>query len=991
MPEIYLRDRLWNVEGETPLDGGRVFFRLRDRWNGEISEALCPPEKFERVSSSDAEFERRLLSPFALWSLRHQALRFAATETLPLAAIHAGRILPEAYQFVPAARLLDAPRPSLLIADEVGLGKTIEAGICLTELIARGRARRILLVVPPGLIPQWQDEMREKFGLAFHLIENAAALDRAQTALAEGLKPWHFLDRVITSVDYLKRREVLAGALEKPWDVIVVDEAHALAESGTPRNPYSTQRTRLGRRLRDATTTLLLLTATPHNGHRHSFRSLLELVAPTDATFAGDREVVRRRVARSMVRRLKSQIHRTDPATGLPKPSFQAREPVRALGVVTLPSQDREVFRLVSSYCSKVASAAADTDEADLVSFAMQIVKKRMLSSRAALTSTVKGRLEALTSRGEADDPPSRAELRELQTDLALGETEQERIADRVIRASVPRDARRRNDEKKKLKAILVLLEEAAPLPDAKFAALAEDLRASVLPLPGEKAIVFTEYVDTLAALRAHLESQPDFAGSLVTLTGGLGTRPRLAALARFDESGCRFLLATDAASEGLNLQRQCCRLYHLELPWNPIRLEQRNGRIDRHGQARPPKISYLYYPQSPEDRMLDRLVRRIVQMQDDKVSTPDILGLLSGDRIDRVLAEVDVEDDDSVTGQRAESLFRVFDEERATFVREMSPLLSASDPHRYAGSIADPWSADPIAADDADFAAFMTSSLGTALTPLEGGDLHALQTPPSLLGGGVLPRYEALTFRRAVAIEHPSSQVEFVHRFHPLARAVFEDAWRRVALSGLEGRSGDRLAVRRHSSARESGPYALFQFLATRHPPDGTLFSIALRTDGTLLDEPFHALAASDRQQPPGEVPWAEVEAVFGPLFAVLSATARATAEIRLAECLAETRNRREEAAVVLREDAARYRADRLGEIDREEREARQAEERIGPGAAQPLLFETRDVSGFKARRAAVETFHTRRLADLDHFVSGETEPPPLHPLGVLFVFPPS
>lgn len=209
--------------------------------------------------------------------------------------------------------------------------------------------------------------MREKFGLSFHPIENASALDRAQTALAEGLKPWHYLDRVITSVDYLKRRDVLAGALERPWDVIVVDEAHALAESGTPRNPYSTQRTRLGRQLRDATTTLLLLTATPHNGHRHSFRSLLELVAPTDATFAGDRDVVHRRIARSMVRRLKSQIHHTSAATGQPVPAFQPREPVRAVEVKDLSAQDREVFRLVSSYCGKVTKAAAGTEREDLV------------------------------------------------------------------------------------------------------------------------------------------------------------------------------------------------------------------------------------------------------------------------------------------------------------------------------------------------------------------------------------------------------------------------------------------------------------------------------------------------------------------------------------------------------------------------------------------------------------------------------------------------
>ena len=147
--------------------------------------------------------------------------------------------------------------------------------------------------------------MHEKFGLDFRGVENSAAFDRAQTDLSEGLQPWVYFDRVITSIEYLKRRDVHAAALAYPWDVIVVDEAHYLAESGTPANPYSTARTRLGPLLREASKTLILLTATPHNGYRHSFRSLIELVAPTDATLHGATEVVQRRVARSMIRRLK--------------------------------------------------------------------------------------------------------------------------------------------------------------------------------------------------------------------------------------------------------------------------------------------------------------------------------------------------------------------------------------------------------------------------------------------------------------------------------------------------------------------------------------------------------------------------------------------------------------------------------------------------------------------------------------------------------------
>lgn len=217
------------------------------------------------------------------------------------AAFVAGRISPEPYQFAPLDRLLGGPRRGLLVADDVGLGKTIEAGICLLELIARGVGQRILIVVPPGLIPQWLDEMYGKFGLEFQPIENSAALDRAQTAVSEGLQPWAYFDRVITSTEYLKRRDVHAAALAHPWDVIVVDEAHYLAESGTPANPYSTARNRLGPKLREHARTLLLLTATPHNGYRHSFRSLLELVEPAEATLHGTIEDVRKRTTEVMV------------------------------------------------------------------------------------------------------------------------------------------------------------------------------------------------------------------------------------------------------------------------------------------------------------------------------------------------------------------------------------------------------------------------------------------------------------------------------------------------------------------------------------------------------------------------------------------------------------------------------------------------------------------------------------------------------------------
>jgi SNF2-related domain len=185
MKHVLLRGSKWLVRNNIVL-GERVVFRLEDPVTGEIIEALCPPDEFEPLAEPAPTLDRRSLTPFSHWRTLHEALRLQTPPEGQYAAFVAGRISPEPYQFAPLARLLGGPRRGLLVADDVGLGKTIEAGICLLELIARGVGQRILIVVPPGLIPQWLDEMWEKFGLEFQPIENSAALDRAQTAVLGG-------------------------------------------------------------------------------------------------------------------------------------------------------------------------------------------------------------------------------------------------------------------------------------------------------------------------------------------------------------------------------------------------------------------------------------------------------------------------------------------------------------------------------------------------------------------------------------------------------------------------------------------------------------------------------------------------------------------------------------------------------------------------------------------------------------------------------------
>lgn len=965
-----VRDELWRIERRTE-SGGTTLFRLRSEETGEGLEVVSPPDEVRIVFWGAPTLDRRALSPFGLWHQRHEILRLAG-ESHAQGALHAGRIRLEPYQLVPARRLLSGPHRSLLIADDVGLGKTIEAGLCILELMGRRVAQRVLLVVPPGLVDQWLEEMERKFGFVFRSIADSASLDAAQTALAEGISPWVFHDRVITSIEYLKRPGVWPAALRRPWDVIVVDEAHYLAESGSPANPYGTQRTRLGRELRKATRALVLLTATPHNGYRHSFRSLLELIEPTDAALVGGEATVRARVARCMVRRLKRQITKSGP-DGSRIPAFVPRAPVEPLQVTCESAEEREVFELVTGYCAKTLAAAADSEQRDLVSFAMQIVKKRMLSTRRALAHTVAARLDALKAADDAPGP-SRKEVRELQGDLPLPEEEAERVVSRVLNSSVPREARRRKVEARQLREVKRALDRLDGRPDPKITRLLGELRSSVLDRTGERAIVFTEYRDSLAALREALEADVGFRGHFVELTGGLTARQRRDRIARFSEPDCLVLLATDAASEGLNLQRYSRRLYHLELPWNPNRLEQRNGRIDRYGQTRTPRIAYLCYADSPEDRVLERLVQRISNMHDDRVSTPDIVGIVEAARLPDRLLSIEVPEDEA---REAQELHRIFDDEYAVFAREVAPLLVTPSGD---STPLDATSADTLLGDDLEFEVAMLGILGSAATARLAPHEYRIDVPVSLQGPGVKERYDSATFRRSVALQEAAEATEFVHRLHPLARTATAMARDALRISSTHGPSlPPFLCVRRLASLTD-GPGAVFSFLDRSNNPDGDLFCVGVLASGEEMDAGpvSEAMEASDR---PGEVPWGECLHAFEAGFRDLQRRALAVAQRRAEDRIADERARREALAEDLRLEVAAFRSDRLRELEVEE-----AAERAGTREQTELFREVR--IDWAARRAAVATQAEARLTQIASWAA-EPEPAQPEPVGVLLVFP--
>jgi ERCC4-related helicase len=967
---VLARDKVWRVQKCTDVTGGRKLYSLLAANDSSAIEILSPPDDVVPIEGEAPNFSKNSLAPFHSWNVAHDILNLGSIPSDSMAALYAGRISPEKYQFAPIKKLLALPRPCLLIADDVGLGKTIEAGLCITELIARGRARRVLLVLPPGIIPQWQEEMREKFGLEFQLIDNAAALERAQTSLAEGIKPWVYFDRIITSTEYLKKQEVYTSAFALRWDVVVVDEAHYLAESGTTFNPYLTNRARLGKRLRDNAEAILLLTATPHNGYKHSFRSLLEVVEPTDATFEGDSNAVRRRVERNVIRRLKKQIWKTGD-DGKRIPAFKLRKPVEAIEIDGLADDESEIFRKVSSYCAKTSKAAHGSDQAEVISFVMQIIKKRMLSSRAALQQTVLRRLEALKSKGELEDAPTRGEIRELQGDLSLPDTDKERITRKVLSA-ISKDEKQRKGEISQLESIKKMLVKVEKKPDPKITKLLAELRNEVFSDKYEKAIIFTEYVDTLNSIKAALELEPEVAGHFVELTGSLSSKQRRDRIAQFERPETKLLLATDAASEGLNLQRTCRRIYHIELPWNPNRMEQRNGRVDRHGQTRTPIIKYLFYPDSPEDNVLHSLVRKIQQIQSDEISTPDILGLVQGLEIETVITNIDsTEEKPGAKDTLLEQLASNAQEFKVNF----APLLTRS----VSSGEDDNLCADKAVDDDLLLEQTMGFLFQESLKPAELPHTFSLRVPRNLRAAGVSDFYPCVSFRRSIAGQYSSRDVEFVHRFHPLFRAAIADSFQKLtagkALTGVNS----RIAVRTSKNCKE--PTIVFTFLVTDSPPSGTVVQVSVSSDKKAkpIISSWTNAASLERV---GEVAWETVEKSFKSSFDLLLSSATELARTQALSLMEDETRRRQELVTILRDDLNNYKTDRLREIDKEEAAAKSR------GAVQLTIFAEKDIYGFKAKRAAVDSYYQQRLSDLESFVQ-KIPVQTAHPLGALLVFP--
>ena len=600
----------------------------------------------------------------------------------PIASPFHGSVRVEDYQLVPLLKALRMPRVSLLVADDVGLGKTIEAGLILTELLLRRRIQRVLVLTPASLRQQWCEELWDKFSLRFEVVDRQGT-DRLRRRLGMDANPWRSFSRIVASYHYLRqpdvREQFLAacrtpdGSPHLPWDLLIVDECHNLMPS-----PFG-EDSELCRTLQLVAPQFehrVFLSATPHNGHTRSFTGLLEMLDPVRFTRTSEMTAaMRNRVEDVVVRRLKREINAG------PEQRFCRRKPPRAL---ELPSDPKET-ELSNAYDAFRAAirhivGSGTTGRRRAGTFAVEVLGKRLLSCPATFAeSWHRARV------GFADKPATERELTAAERALRAETGDDRETQQREATAATVVGAWLKNyadDVETEIERIERALEQLGfdldapsaitaqtPLVDTRFDALTqlieELLRQDGDFRPDERLIVFTEYKTTLDYLARRLRKRfPE--NRILTLFGaggadGMTDVERENVKAEFNDpsSAVRILVATDAASEGLNLHRTARYLLHYDCPWNPSRLEQRNGRLDRYGQGRDVTVHHFVSEADPDLRFLDHVIRKADEIREDLGSLNEIFDrathrrLIRGEDPNAVQAELDA-NIDNARGQAA-------------------------------------------------------------------------------------------------------------------------------------------------------------------------------------------------------------------------------------------------------------------------------------------------------------------------------------------------
>jgi SNF2 family DNA or RNA helicase len=550
---------LLEAEGISELVKGKRF-----TFDSNIDSDIKPidPNQTKLIADNDSGYRKTKL-------FLETQIRNAAVFSEKITIANKAAINPAEYQLTPTLKALQLPRPRLLIADGVGLGKTIEVGIFLSELIKRGKGKRIMVLAPKSILAQFQQELWHRFAIPLVRLDSEG-IARIKSELPSNKNPFEYYDKTIISIDTLKNNAKFRHYIEKSrWDAVVIDECHTVAND-------KSQRGDLAQLITTKCESLILTSATPHNGRKENFANLINMIEPTAIPKSGMYD--KSHVEPYYVRRFKNDI--TDETV---RANFQERKIVRSSA--KLSTAETNFLQYQQELKFNALNALKNGKPKEDFLFSVGIFKAFMSSPKAALES-IQQRIE------KVDATITRNEYTSENLEVL-------------------------NDLKIKLETIL------STHSDTKY----KKLKETLLELgwtgikKNDRYVIFAERIHTLEYLKERL--QADFKISeeaIAYFHGGLPDTEQQAIIDDFgkEDSAVRLLLCSDAGSQGVNLHFYCNRMFNYDIPWSLIVLEQRNGRIDRYGQKKTPFIHYIIAESDIEGLKTDLyIVERLTQKEE--------------------------------------------------------------------------------------------------------------------------------------------------------------------------------------------------------------------------------------------------------------------------------------------------------------------------------------------------------------------------------------
>ena len=473
------------------------------------------------------------------------------------------------YQFEPAIQALNQPRQRILMADAVGLGKTLEAGILVSELIKRGKGKRILVLAVKSMLTQFQKEFWNRFSIPLTRLDSQG-IQKVRNKIPANMNPFFYYDKSIISIDTLKQEALYRSYIEEAyWDIIIIDEAHNVAD----RNSGS-QKSKLAKLISSRCDTLVMLSATPHDGSGKSFASLLNMLDPTAIANPNEYSADDFKDKGLVIRRFKKDI------------ANQVKDEFKTRQIFTIKSNASIYEEDVFAFISNISFKTIDSNKRKGSELFKTTLIKSLLSSPIACIESIKNRIKKISDLGD-----------DYSDDIDTLELLLEKLED------VDKDSFSKYQE------LISLIKNKM-----KWKKATDD-----------RIVIFTERIKTLEFLKEHIKNDLNLKDDeIVSMTGSTMSDIEINKIVEEfgqENSKIRVLIATDVASEGINLHYLSHRLIHFDIPWSLMVFQQRNGRVDRYGQEKYPEIYYMQTLSNDEKFKGDNRILEILIQKDEQAA----------------------------------------------------------------------------------------------------------------------------------------------------------------------------------------------------------------------------------------------------------------------------------------------------------------------------------------------------------------------------------